>query len=67
MDDNIHSLIVGDMLTNVHCDPPDVVAVPPYATLIFADHWLDLCAAAGGEDKLIAMLGVKDERWPINI
>jgi hypothetical protein len=55
------------MLTNVHCDPPDVVAVPPYATLIFADDWLDLCAAAGGEDKLIAMLGVKDERWPINI
>lgn len=67
MGDNLHTLIVGNILTNVYCELPDVVAVPPDATLIFADDWSQLCDAAGGENELIALLGVKDERWQINI
>lgn len=62
MGNNLHILIVGNILTNVHCGPLDVVAVPPDATLIFMDDWLQMCAEAGGEPALIALLGVEDHR-----
>jgi len=40
----------------------DVTGIPPAASLIVAEQWAIMCKEAGGEDKLIASLEVKDVR-----
>ena len=62
MGDYIHSLIIDNILVNVTVEPPDAIAVPPGATLITAADWDAMAAEAGGEEQLIALLGVEDQR-----
>ena len=62
MGDNVHSLIVDNILVNVTVELPDVIAIPPGATLITAADWYAMAVEAGGEEQLIALLGVEDQR-----
>ena len=55
-------IYAGHLETLTHQDG-DKTAIPPNASLIVAiDEWQVMCAEAGGEDKLIAALGVVDRR-----
>ena len=63
MGNNLHCLIVSDVLVNVSVDDGELIAIQPDATLITAADWDALCAEAGGEAQLIELLGiVKDDR-----
>ena len=39
---------------------PDVMAIPPTASLVTADDWAVMCKEAGGEEALLQTLGVKE-------
>lgn len=39
----------------------DVTAIPPETSLVAEQDWPALCKEAGGEDKLLAALSVKED------
>ena len=54
--------VYAGQLQNLERGKNDVTGIPPAASLIVAEQWAIMCKEAGGEDKLIASLKIKDVR-----
>ena len=55
-----HLLIWGNTARWADLSRPDVMAVPPTASLIAEADWKRMCVEAGGEGLLLKTLGIKE-------
>jgi len=55
----IYIFIRGGLLHRWDLSKADVTALPEDASLVCNEDWLKLCELAGGEEKLLAEMGVK--------
>lgn len=55
-----HLMIWGATARWIDLSKPDVMAIPPTASLIVEDDWRRMAKEAGGEDVLLKTLGIKE-------
>ena len=55
-----HLLIWGATARWIDLSKPDVMAIPPTASLVAEDDWKRMCKDAGGEAVLLKTLGIKE-------